>query len=58
MDSNRIIGKLEEQGKHFETRLNRIESKMDTLLEFKWKAMGMAVVIAFIATIFVEAAKS
>lgn len=58
MDSDRIVGKLEEQGRHFETRLNRIESKVDSLLEFKWKAMGMAVIIAFVATVIVEAAKS
>jgi hypothetical protein len=54
MEFERLIGKIEEQARNFESRLVRIETKMDQLLEFKWKLIGMAVIGAFVATIFVE----
>lgn len=54
MDGNRLLGKLEEQGRHFETRLTRIESKVDALLAFKWRVMGAASIAAFLATVLVE----
>lgn len=54
MEQQRVIGKLEEQSRHLETRLNRIESKVDLVLSGYWKIYGMAMVAAFAATILVE----
>ena len=60
MDSNesRIIGKMEEKSRHTVCRLNRIEAKVDTLIEFKWKAIGFATFAAFVATMLVEIARA
>ena len=54
MEIDRLLGKIEEQTKSFDHRLARIEVKVDHLLEFKWKLIGMAVIGAFVATILVE----
>ena len=58
MDIDRLLGRLEEQGKHFEARLNRVESKIDSLLVFKWRLLGFAACAAFIATLVVEMFRS
>ena len=53
-----ILGQLESSDRHFEERLNRIESKVDSLLEFKYRALGIAALAAFIATLSVEIVKA
>lgn len=58
MDIDRVIGKLEEQGRHTEVRLNRIESKVDSLLQFKWRILGFAACAAFLATLAIEMARA
>lgn len=62
MDTQRIIGALEEQGRHTEIRMNRMEGKIDTLLADKWMRQGAAVVVAgmvsFIVSIVIEIARA
>jgi hypothetical protein len=48
---NERLAKLEEKC----SRIPIIESKVDKLLEFKWKLIGMSVLGAFVATLLVEA---
>lgn len=50
MDNERIA-KLEVRCE----RIPHIEAKVDKLLEFKWKLIGMSVLGAFVATLLVEA---
>lgn len=61
MELERAVGKLEgrldgieETNKHFNTRFDRIEGKLDTLLADKWKRVGAASVIAAIMSVGVS----
>jgi hypothetical protein len=62
MDVSHILGKLEEQGRHLNDRLDRIERKVDVLtdnhLAFKWKVMGAAMFCAFLVSLLVELARA
>lgn len=51
---DRLLGKLEEQGRHFEHRFNRLEVKVDELMSFRWKIYGFAALAAFLATAVIE----
>lgn len=58
MEIERLLGKMEEFGRATDTRLNRIEVKVDDLLAFKWRILGFAAFAAFIATLLVEIARA
>jgi hypothetical protein len=47
---NERLARLEEKCE----RIPEIEKKVDRLLEFKWKAIGAAMLAAFIATTLAE----
>ena len=53
MEHERLI-RVEEQLKWMGPRVERIEKKVDLLLEFKWKLIGMSILGAFVATTIVE----
>lgn len=65
MELERIVGKLEgkvegiqETQKHHDVRFDRIEGKLDTLLEFKWKVAGGVIIVAFLADLAINIAKA
>lgn len=53
MDNERLT-RVEEQLKWIGPRIERIEIKIDNLLEFKWKIYGATALIAFVITSIVE----
>lgn len=55
MDSvERAIGRLESSQSATNHRLNAIENKLDSLLRFKWQAIGIGSAIGFIASLVVS----
>lgn len=45
-DASRILGKLEANHEHTTARLDRVESKVDAVLQWKWKIVGGALTIS------------
>lgn len=51
---NERLAKLEESSKWIASKVDRIDRKIDVLLEFKWKVIGASMVMAFLATAVAE----
>jgi hypothetical protein len=54
MDTERILGRLEEHSEHTSKRLDRIEHKIDLLQAFKWKVLGASSAISMAVTFLLE----
>lgn len=48
--SDRIIGRLEEFKRVTESRLDRLENKIDKLHEYKWRVAGGVTVVSVVVT--------
>jgi len=59
MDTARILGRLEEHKDHADYRFNKLEEKVDKLLNSYWKLVGVTVGVATCVSIlsfFIEVA--
>ena len=54
LDIMRIIGRLEEFQESTDSRLSRIEDKVDHLVSWKFKLVGGTIVISVLATVLIE----
>lgn len=50
----RALGRLEEHAVMTKSRLEQIESKIDSLQSFKWKVIGISTVLSFLFTLAVD----
>lgn len=55
---DRIIGALQEHKESTNCRLDRIEGKIDSLQNFKWKAVGALTVVTFVITVACDLARA
>lgn len=53
----RLLGKLEESQRETRARLDKIDRKIDQLIEFKWRMAGGLLVVSAVATLLMEALK-
>ena len=48
-DLKYIVGRMDQMENKFDAKLEKMESKIDTLLRFKWQAAGgLALILVFI----------
>lgn len=52
--TERILGMLQEHKNASDVRFDRLEEKVDSLLQFKWKVLGISSCVAFITAILIE----
>lgn len=57
-ETQRIIGKLEEFRKVTYFRLESMEKKLDNLIHFKWKVIGIVTCLVFIVEVVAEIVKA
>lgn len=51
---DRIIGAIEATQEFMDKRIDSLELKVDSLLEFKWKIYGATAIIATVCTVLIE----
>lgn len=53
-DVERVLGKLEEFRESTKVRLDRIEHKVESIQNLRWKIMGGASVVSFFLTMLIN----
>lgn len=54
MDPQHLLGRLEEFKQNTERRLDGIESKLDSLIKFKWQILGISAFITVVVSLTIE----
>lgn len=50
-DLKYIVGRMDQMENKFDAKLEKMESKIDTLLQFKWKIVGGSVILSLLLTV-------
>lgn len=54
METQRLLGKIEEELKWLKEGMDRMEKKVDTLVSFKWKIVGGSVTLSCVVALLFQ----
>jgi hypothetical protein len=58
MELNREVGEIKAQVRFMTQEVAEIKADVKSLLAFKWRMLGVAAFVAFVATLLVEIARA